>query len=107
MITKVKNGALVTPAGIIEKNLYIKYGKILDITEKELPFDEEIDAEGNYVSAGFIDIHVHGGAGYEFVDGVHLLNPGALSYSRSQVGETYAIININKDNKIEVNFEIV
>lgn len=44
---------------------------------------------------------------YEFVDGVHLLNPGALSYSRSQVGETYAIININNDNKIEVNFEIV
>ena len=69
MITKIKNGALVTPDGIIEKNLYIKDGKILDITEKELPFDEEIDAEGNYVSPGFIDIHVHGGAGYEFVDG--------------------------------------
>ena len=69
MITRIKNGRLITPAGILEKNLYIKDGKILDITEKELAFDEEIDAEGNYVSPGFIDIHVHGGAGYEFVDG--------------------------------------
>ena len=69
MITKIKDGALITPGGIVEKNLYIKDGKILDITDKEIPFDEEIDAEGNYVSPGFIDIHVHGGAGYEFVDG--------------------------------------
>lgn len=69
MITKIKNGRLITPDAIVEKNLYIKDGKILDITEKELPFDSEIDAKGNYVSPGFIDLHVHGGAGYEFVDG--------------------------------------
>lgn len=69
MITKIKSGRLITTLGIVEKNLYIKDGKILDITENELAFDEEIDAEGNYVSPGFIDIHVHGGAGYEFVDG--------------------------------------
>lgn len=69
MITKIRNGRLITPDGIVEKSLYIKDGKILDITERELAFDEEIDAEGNYVSPGFIDIHVHGGAGYEFVDG--------------------------------------
>ena len=69
MITKIKSGRLITTLGIVEKNLYIKDGKILDITENELAFEEEIDAEGNYVSPGFIDIHVHGGAGYEFVDG--------------------------------------
>ena len=69
MITKIKNGRLITPVGIIEKNLYIKDGKIFDITDNELSFDKEIDADGNYVAPGFIDIHVHGGAGYEFVDG--------------------------------------
>lgn len=69
MITKIKSGRLITPMGIQQKKLYIKDGKILDITENELAFDEEIDANGNYVSPGFIDIHVHGGAGYEFVDG--------------------------------------
>jgi N-acetylglucosamine-6-phosphate deacetylase len=29
----------------------------------------EIDANGKYVSPGFIDIHVHGGAGFDFMDG--------------------------------------
>ena len=69
MITKIKNGLLILPDEIAEKNLYIKDGKILNITTEELYFDSEIDAERNYVSPGFIDIHVHGGNGYEFVDG--------------------------------------
>ncbi len=68
MITKIKNGRLILPDEIAEKNLYIKDGKILAITEEELVFDSEIDAKGNYISPGFIDIHVHGGSGYEFVD---------------------------------------
>lgn len=69
MITKIKNGRLILPDEIAKKNLYLKDGQILKITEDELFFDCEIDAEGNYVSPGFIDIHVHGGNGYEFVDG--------------------------------------
>ena len=28
----------------------------------------EIDAKGLYVSPGFIDIHVHGGGGHDFMD---------------------------------------
>ena len=68
MITKIKNGKLLLPDGICEKNLYFENGTITAITEEELPFDAEYDAGGNFVSAGFIDIHVHGGAGFEFVD---------------------------------------
>ena len=69
MITKITNGKLILSDGICEKNLYIENGIIKAITEENLPFDEEYNAEGNYVSPGFIDIHVHGGNGYEFVDG--------------------------------------
>lgn len=29
----------------------------------------EIDAQGKYISPGFIDIHVHGGGGHDFMDG--------------------------------------
>ena len=70
MVTRIKNGRLILKDGIdSKKNLYIEDNRILDVTEQELPFDCEIDANGAYVSPGFIDIHVHGGAGYEFVDG--------------------------------------
>lgn len=68
MITKIKNGKLLLPEGVAEKFLYIKDGKILCVTDKELTCEKEIDAGGCYVSPGFIDIHVHGGGGYEFAD---------------------------------------
>lgn len=44
---------------------------------------------------------------YEYVDGIHLLNPGSLSYSRSQIGETYATIKILNDKEIQVDFHII
>lgn len=70
MITQIKNGKLLTESGIVEgQSLYYEDGKILAVTEKELPGDEVIDAEGRYVSPGFIDIHVHGGGGSDFMDG--------------------------------------
>lgn len=70
MTTVIRNGKLVSNNKITENlNLYFKNGKISAITQDELPYDCEIDAQGAYVSPGFIDIHVHGGAGYEFVDG--------------------------------------
>ncbi|MBE7028340.1 MAG: N-acetylglucosamine-6-phosphate deacetylase [Ruminococcaceae bacterium] len=70
MITRIKNGLLVLPESIAENlYIYIENGKIINVTERELPFDKEIDAEGLYVSPGFIDMHVHGGGGYDFMDG--------------------------------------
>lgn len=79
MITKIKNGKVILPSGISEKNLYLEGEKIVAITEKELPCDTEIDAKNYYVSPGFIDIHVHGGGGYSFSDAtkeaiVHAVN---------------------------------
>lgn len=41
--------------------------KDLDLSEFEGV--EFIDVEGNYLSPGFIDIHLHGGGGYDFMDG--------------------------------------
>ena len=33
------------------------------------PFDQAIDAKGCYVTAGWIDLHCHGGGGADFTDG--------------------------------------
>lgn len=69
MITRIKNGRCILPDGICEKvYVYFEKGKITQVTDKELPYDQEIDAEGQYVSPGFIDLHLHGGGGYRYID---------------------------------------
>ena len=49
-------------------NLLFSKNKIVRIT-KELPiWAEPIDAKGLYLSAGFIDIHIHGSNGFDVMD---------------------------------------
>ena len=69
---KIYNGKIITPAGIIPEGYVLVSGEtIAGIGEGNTEFDDatEIDAGGNYVSPGFIDIHVHGGGGHDFMDG--------------------------------------
>lgn len=70
MVTKISNGIVIADGKLHEnQSVYINGDKIMAVTQEQLPYDKELDAEGNYVSAGFIDIHVHGGGGYDFTDG--------------------------------------
>lgn len=69
MTTVIRNGKIIADDEIlVGKNLYFEDGKITALTDEELPADEIIDAKGNYVSAGFIDMHTHGAGGYDFLD---------------------------------------
>lgn len=69
----IHNARVVTPDGIIE-NGWIRFneGIIEEIGSK--PFDDGlghvdiVDAQGGWVLPGFIDVHVHGGAGHDFMD---------------------------------------
>ncbi len=68
---KIYNGQVITPSGIIKDgSLLIIDGRIVEIGKANIdaPGAEWIDVGGNYISPGFIDIHVHGGAGYDFMD---------------------------------------
>lgn len=66
----IKNGRIITEEGIIEgKNLVIEGRKISGIVD-ELPEAQEIiDAKGNFVSPGFVEIHIHGAGGCDTMDG--------------------------------------
>lgn len=69
---KIYNGDVITPYKIIKSGtVLIKDGKIIDLKAGNIdaPDGESIDAKGNYISPGFIDIHVHGGGGHDFMDG--------------------------------------
>lgn len=64
----IKNGSLVLGSEILRKNLLIKDGSIESLTEKEPAADAILDVRGAFVAPGFIDIHVHGGGGHDFME---------------------------------------
>ena len=70
--TIIKNGQIITPY----RNLGLGYvvieeGKILEVSAGDIELSNAtvIDAQGAYIAPGFIDIHTHGGGGYDFMDG--------------------------------------
>jgi len=69
---KIINGRIITPYRIIPNgSLLISEGVITALSETiiDSPASKTIDAAGQYVSPGFIDIHIHGGGGSDFMDG--------------------------------------
>ena len=69
---RIYNGTIITPYRIIRGGtLLVDSGVITAVSDQNTPFENalEIDAKGNYISPGFIDIHVHGGGGADFMDG--------------------------------------
>lgn len=70
----ITNGQVILPSGIDPHKVVVcRDGKIEQIISPESfvpqPDDRIIDARQQYVSPGFIDIHVHGGGGHDFMDG--------------------------------------
>jgi N-acetylglucosamine-6-phosphate deacetylase len=69
---KISNGQVITPYRIIPQGtIIVKDGIIMSVSDgnPEVPGAIEIDAQGKYIAPGFIDIHVHGGGGHDFMDG--------------------------------------
>jgi N-acetylglucosamine-6-phosphate deacetylase len=68
---KIFNGKIVTPHRVLDGGcVVLGDGKILEVSSGniDVPDALEIDAGGNYAAPGFIDIHVHGGGGHDFMD---------------------------------------
>ncbi len=69
----ITNAKIIVPSRIIENGtIWIADGKIIGLAEhpvgkEEVP-GEWLDARGLYLAPGFIDIHVHGGGGADFMD---------------------------------------
>ncbi|MCR4908030.1 MAG: N-acetylglucosamine-6-phosphate deacetylase [Lachnospiraceae bacterium] len=113
---RLENLKLVTAGGIKENcSVLIDGDKIARCgTEKISEPAEVIDLKGNYLSAGFIDLHVHGGGGSSFMDesredfisvikyhesqGTLNLMPTALTAPRSELNAFLDIYTDIKEN---------
>ncbi len=68
----VFRGQVVFPDRVERGAIVVRDGRVADVLadRDSLPADANvIDAGDGFVSPGFIDLHVHGGAGGDFMDG--------------------------------------
>lgn len=66
----IGGGPVILPDGIRDDVSLVVSGSTIEaVVPSREAGSPDIDAGGNYISPGFIDLHVHGGGGYDFVDG--------------------------------------
>ena len=101
----ILNGRVMDPETNFDavRNVGIRDGRIVTITEGDIEGDETIDASGHIVSPGFIDTQHHGhgnpwGVRASLHDGV--TSPMDLEYGNINTAEWYAA----REGKWPVNF---
>lgn len=66
----IGNGRLVLPDRIVENgSVLVCDGRIVNVNFPCPADASPLDARGGYILPGFIDLHVHGGGGADFMDG--------------------------------------
>lgn len=101
------NCRLISRNAVIEKKAVIFDQKIVDIIPendiKNYMIDELIDGKGNYLSPGFIDIHIHGCSGEDVMDaGEETLNNISKAIAKTGVTAFLATTMTMEMNKIRM-----
>ena len=107
---KIFNGKVITPYRIIQNGcVCIEDGKICEVSECDIDFPdaEIIDARGNYISPGFIDLHSHGSGGSDFMDGtIDAYLQIAETHARHGVTGLYPTTLASTNDELFQTFEI-
>ena len=63
----IVNGTVIAESALLhDASVLIESGKITRISQSTVPPGvRQVDAEGNFISPGFIDLHIHGFGGYD------------------------------------------
>lgn len=121
---KIVNGRVITPYRILDGGtVLIADGKIEAVVQGDIEAGDArvIDAAGKYVSPGFIDIHIHGGGGHDFMDnslqafleiaktharhGTTALTPTTLTAEKEDLMQTLELYEqANRENKAGAQF---
>ena len=89
----IKSSRIICPEGVFSGYLYFEDGKIKEITDREIPGAEILDAGDAWVSPGFIDTHTHGGGGNSFAGSAEEIVAGCnfhLQYGTTSICPTIA-----------------
>lgn len=63
------NGKIVSDGKVLQGyDIIIDDGKIIELKPTAEIVGEKLDLGGNYIAPGFIELHCHGGGGYEFIE---------------------------------------
>ena len=103
------NAKIVTPSGVLEDAaVLVENGIIVDFIKNEnANFCDGVDCKGNYLLAGFIDIHCHGGGGADFMDGsVDAIEKGVLTHLSHGTTTIYPTTMSAEFNEIENTFKV-
>ena len=66
--TVIKNVKVITPDEIIENGyVAVENGTIVEVGTNYTGADA-VDGGGRYLSPGFVDIHIHGGGGSDYME---------------------------------------
>lgn len=63
----IKNASVILRDEIVKTNVLVRNGRIVEIGE-DLYDEEVLDLSQKYLAPGFVDIHNHGGYGYDYMD---------------------------------------
>lgn len=71
MKLKFENAEIITPTRLLKDAIVLTNGRSIEYVGANIHTEDykTIDCGGGYLSPGFIDLHVHGGGGFDFMDG--------------------------------------
>jgi N-acetylglucosamine-6-phosphate deacetylase len=66
----IYNAKMILPDRIVDRGWLMIADELIQVTGEGAPPDahDGVDANGSYLAPGFIDLHVHGGGGSDFLD---------------------------------------
>ena len=63
---RIRSKKIILGDSFFDGYVYFENGRIIEVSSNDYPVSDTFDMSDLYVSAGFIDIHTHGGGGYRF-----------------------------------------
>jgi len=107
---QVFRGQIVYPDRIARGAVIVQGGRIQELLSEsaEVPADATvIDAGDGYISPGYIDLHVHGGAGGDFMDGtVEAFQAALRSHARHGTTRMAVTTTVARHDQILATLEL-